>query len=242
MLPPLAAGRYRQPELMDDPAIDPGVHQRALAGLGRINRVSGAADPLFARIASLARQHRDRPLRVLDLACGGGDVALALDQRAREAGLNIEIHGCDISTTALALAEASAARTGARVRFFPLDVLCPPNPSHPLPPGFDVICCTLFFHHLDDESAGDLLRRMAAAARKLVLISDLDRTPLGYLAAWIGTRLLSRSRVVHVDGTRSVRAAFTRAEIARLAGRAGLEGAIVRPIRPWRWLLEWSRP
>lgn len=238
MLPPLAAGRHRQPELMDDPAIDPGEHQRALTGLRRINRVSGAADPLFVRIASLARQHRDRPLRVLDLACGGGDVALALDRRAREAGLNIEIHGCDISFTALALAEVSAARTGARVRFFPLDVLR----SSPLPPGFDIICCTLFLHHLEDDLAGDLLRRMAAAAGKLVLISDLDRTPLGYLAAWVGTRLLSRSRVVHVDGARSVRAAFTRAEIARLAGRAGLDGAIVRPIRPWRWLLEWSRP
>ena len=64
---------------------------------------------------------------------------------------------------------------------------------------------------------------MKAAARRLVLVSDLRRSATGYFFAWAGCRLLSRSRVFHVDGTRSVAAAFTPAE-ARASGREGGAG------------------
>ena len=47
-----------------------------------------------------------------------------------------------------------------------------------------------------------LLKGMAAKARCLVIVDDLIRSRLGYAMAWIGTRLLSRSWVVHHDGPR----------------------------------------
>ena len=83
---------------------------------------------------------------------------------------------------------------------------------------------------------------MKAAARRLVLVSDLRRSATGYVFAWAGCRLLSRSRVFHVDGTRSVEAAFTPAEAELLAAKAGLDGARVTTHWPQRWLLAWSRP
>jgi hypothetical protein len=103
----------------------------------------------------------------------------------------------------------------------------------------DILVCTLFLHHLDEEGAVALLGRMKAAARQLVLVSDLRRSRLGYVFAWAGCRLLSRSRVFHVDGARSVAAAFTTDEARRMAGSAGLEGARVTTHWPQRWLLTW---
>jgi len=82
---------------------------------------------------------------------------------------------------------------------------------------------------------------MRDAARHLVVVSDLRRTRLGYLFAWVGCRLLSRSRVFHVDGTRSVEAAFTMDEARRLAERAGLAGARIVARWPQRFLLTWRR-
>jgi hypothetical protein len=102
--------------------------------------------------------------------------------------------------------------------------------------------CSLFLHHLADDEAKDLLTRMAAAARHLLLVNDLERSTRGLLLAYLGTRLLSRSPVVHVDGLRSVRAAFTRTEVRALAERAGLNGAEVSPRWPCRYLLTWRRP
>jgi hypothetical protein len=94
------AHRHRQPELMDDPALDPVEHRRALAGLARINAVSGSAKVLWPALRTLARQHA-RPLRVLDIATGSGDVPLALHRLAVKENLPITFAGCDLSPVAI---------------------------------------------------------------------------------------------------------------------------------------------
>jgi hypothetical protein len=122
------------------------------------------------------------------------------------------------------------------VRFFVLDVL-----GEAIPPGYDVIVSSLFLHHLADDEAVALLRRMGEAAERMVLINDLRRSRLGYLLAWVGTRVLSRSAVARVDGPLSVQAAYTVAEMKALAERAGLTGAQVMKRWPYRLLLRWDR-
>jgi 2-polyprenyl-3-methyl-5-hydroxy-6-metoxy-1,4-benzoquinol methylase len=175
---------------------------------------------------------------VLDVACGGGHVVVSLARRAAIEGIPLDVTGCDVSPVALDYARALAERTGVKgVRFVRADALC-----DPMPDGIDVMLCTLFLHHLTDVDAAMLLRRMRDAARQKVVISDLRRTRLGYLFTWVGCRLLSRSRVFHVDGTRSVAAALTTDEARAMAERAQLAGAQVSEIWPQRWLLVWRRP
>lgn len=220
---------------MDQPGLQPALHVQALNGLARINRISASDRILWRPLAALARANPGQTIRVLDIASGGGDVPIRLLQRARRAGLVLQLTGVDASATAVAHARAYAKRSGAAVEFATLDVL-----HEPLPTGFDVLTASLFLHHLDDPEATALLRRMGAAARRLVLVNDLVRSRLGYLAAWLGTRVMTRSPIVHVDGPRSVEAAFTIAEAQRLAEMAGLFGASVTRRWPWRFLLTWE--
>ena len=225
--------RRLQPEVMDQPGLDASRHTQALHGLRRINFWSRSAGILWP---ALAAQARSTPLRVLDLATGGGDVPIRLWQRAKRAGLPLTIDGCDISAVAVEHATREAERRGAAVRYFVADALTDPPPD-----GYDALVCSLFLHHLTDEQAVGLLRRMAAAARRLVLVNDLVRSRTGLWLARIGTRLLSRSPVVHVDGPRSVEGAYTIAEARSLAERAGLHGATVERRLPCRFLLSWVR-
>ena len=111
----------------------------------------------------------------------------------------------------------------------------------PLPDGFDVVTCSLFLHHLSDDDAGTVLRRIKDAAGRLVLVNDLARSRFNFLAVWLACHLTTRSRVVRFDGPASVRSAFTPAEAAALAGRAGMTGATVSHRFPCRFLLSWSR-
>ncbi len=120
--------------------------------------------------------------------------------------------------------------------FFQLDVL-----QQPLPDDFDVIMCSLFLHHLSKEDAGSLIRKMADAAQQLVLISDLRRTWLGLGLAWAGSRLLTRSPIVHTDAVRSVAAAFMENEVVELAANNGLDGCVISQHWPQRWLLSWRK-
>jgi 2-polyprenyl-3-methyl-5-hydroxy-6-metoxy-1,4-benzoquinol methylase len=234
---PSLATRRQQPEIMDQPGLENAEHQEALRGLARINTISGSAGILWRALRPLAKEKSGRPLRVLDVATGGGDLPIRLALRAQRAGLALSFAGVDISPTAIAHARKQAAHRGADVDFFPLDVL-----GAPLPAAYDVITSSLFLHHLEAAQGVELLRRMGQAARLAVFINDLVRSRLGWWLALAATRLLTTSAIVHVDGPRSVEAAFTMAEARQLAEKAGLENACVRWRWPFRFLLEWRRP
>jgi 2-polyprenyl-3-methyl-5-hydroxy-6-metoxy-1,4-benzoquinol methylase len=233
-LPGLLSNRQREEEIMDQPGLDPAQHQQALRGLARINAWSGSARILWPAIAALARHIRPAPLRVLDVASGGGDVPIRLWRRARRSGLRLDVAGCDKSAVAVAHAQRQADAAGADVQFFTHDAM-----AQPLPAGYGVLTCSLFMHHLASSEAICLLEAMKQGAGQLVLINDLRRSALGWLCAYVVTRILSRSSVVHVDGPRSVAAAYTCSEAAELAQRAGLTGAAVARRWPFRFLITW---
>ena len=149
----------------------------------------------------------------------------------------MDICGVDVSPCAVRFAQQKAESCGADVSFETADAL-----TDGLPEGYDVIVSSLFLHHLEDGHAQRLLHVMASAARHLVVVNDLVRHGLNLLMVQVAARLVTRSDVVHVDGARSVRAAFTRQEVRELAKAAGLDGATVKLCFPCRFLLTWSRP
>ena len=232
-----AANRCRRPELMDQPGLDAKEHARALAGLRRINRVSRSAAIYWPELCRFAKNKSNGPLRVLDLACGGGDVPIALALRARRSRVDLQIEGGDRSFEATQVAREQAARSGAPIRFFTLDAL-----EDEIPTGYDVIISSLFLHHLAEPDAVELLGRMARAAAKGILINDLLRGTLEYALAWLGCRMLSSSPIVRHDGPVSVRAAFTIPEVRQLATQAGLDHIQLTRHWPGRFLLSWSLP
>jgi 2-polyprenyl-3-methyl-5-hydroxy-6-metoxy-1,4-benzoquinol methylase len=165
-------------------------------------------------------------------------VILGVAKLAARHGVAVETHGCDINADAIEYAQQAAKRSGiSGAKFFPFNALV-----DRLPDDYDVVMCTLFLHHLTDAAGGGLLRGMAQAARRCVLVDDLRRNRLGYFFAWAGARLLTRSHIVHTDGPLSVRAAFTIAEMCRLAHSAGLTGVQFRRHWPERFLMTWRKP
>ena len=236
----------RRDELMDDPALPAADHLAALDALATINAISLTAGQLAGAVERIAmlgapRAGGGRPLRIVDVACGGGDLSVALAARlARRLPsvspdvAAVEVLGIDLSQRAVTRARDYAARKACRfVDFAVRDVLtegCPPC---------DVVVSSLFLHHLDDAAAADVLRSMAGAARLGGAVSDLVRSRTGLVLAVLGTTLLARSRVARVDGPLSVRAARTPPEYRRLADRAGLPQATIRRTWPERVLLEW---
>lgn len=235
LIPDISVRRLR-PELMDDPGLDAAEHLAALRALRLLNRVSRTARTLWGPIRALAAVPGHPTVRVLDLATGSGDVPLALARLSAAAGVPLTIDGCDASERAVEAAQGLARERGASCRFFRLDAI-----RDPLPGDYDVVMCSLFMHHLEEPETAEVLYRMRAAARRMVLVSDLRRTRLGYAMAYVASRLFSRSRVVRTDALLSVRAAYTMEEFMALAHEAGLDGADIRPVWPQRFLLEWRR-
>lgn len=233
--------RVLEGELMDAPDLAANLHHSALQGLQRVNRLSGTAGLLASKIVNLFGTEASN-LRILDLACGGGDVTIGLAQQLRRIGIKATIEGWDRSDTAIDFARARLDQLPANnqaasaVTFRQCDVA-----QLDVDGQFDIVMCTLFLHHLDRPAALDLLRRMYRASRHVVLIDDLRRTWLGYRLAQLGCYILTRSHIVHVDGPLSVRAAFTEPEVDSLSQEAGLPKPVITRHWPQRFLACWQR-
>ena len=236
--------RQLEPELMDDPEIETGDHDRALEGLARLNRLARAAAPFQDELGTIlaSRQTRrleatadDRPLVVLDVATGSGDLVVTLERWRRSQTPSSPIHwiACDRSRHALERARARAAEINLDLETVECDV------TRDELPACDLVFCSLFLHHLTATEVTTVLRRMVSTARIGGLVTDLTRSRLGWLMAALIPRLVTRSPVVHADAVGSVRAAFSRNEFTTLVDAAGVPRAEVFDSFPERQAVRW---
>lgn len=240
---PCMKQRHLVPEKMDAPGLCPDEHHRALAGLRRINRLSGTASQLQREVLRIASREPARPWKILDVGCADGEIAFELSGLL-SGRLNHVLTGWDMSTVAISAARTRLEQAGDQVGKLRFDVrnLFDELAAIRGEPPFDIVYCTLFLHHFSDEDAVRILAAMRRLARCAVIVDDLQRTNFGWWLATAGCRILSRSPVVHFDGPQSVRAAFSCDEVMQLAHSAGLNHATLRRHWPERFMLCWEAP
>jgi 2-polyprenyl-3-methyl-5-hydroxy-6-metoxy-1,4-benzoquinol methylase len=233
----LLESRQLVPERMDDPALPSAEHDRALAGLARLNSLARSAAILWPHVrAELRRAAADGHVAtVLDVATGSGDIPVTLARWASRERIPARWIGVDASAHALGRAAERSAAAGIALELHRAEA------TRPLPASADIVISSLFMHHLARAQAVDALRAMAGATRAVLLVSDLRRSVPGLALAWTAARALSRSPVVHFDAVASVRGAFTERELGEIAAEAGLHDATVRRAWPQRMLLRWTR-
>ena len=229
--------RHHKPEIMDTLDLPPARFIDTLKGLQRVNTVTRSSRLMWPDLKATARRHLDRPIRVVDVACGGGDVLIALWRYSNKAGVKAEFEGCDLSQEAVGYASEVATEAGAPIKFFQHDVT-----RDSLPDDYDMIMSTLFLHHLDEDGAISFLREAGLRARDRVVIQDLVRSRLSYWFARVGTSVLLLNDICRFDGRTSVEGAFTLSEAGELARKAGLHYAQVVPRLPFRYLIRWIKP
>ena len=195
--------RTLRPELLDDPDLPAEEVAIALRGLRRVNRVLSAGRTFAARI---------RPGRVLDVACGAGDVAGWLTER----GAALSAIGLDYDPRVL----AAARRLTPTVPLVRGNALRLPFPDQ----SFDTAISHHFLHHLPDSHVGAVLTEMRRVAKRVVAV-DLARSRRLLVVTRMFTAL-SPSRIIRWDGPASVRNAFTLPEMRELLQRAGLSGQV----------------
>ncbi|MEX2643473.1 MAG: methyltransferase domain-containing protein [Acetobacterales bacterium] len=212
MLSRRATGRERmdvEPATFED-------YSTCLRDLERVNVLTFAYRPTLAFLSDMARAAPGRPLSVLDVACGRGDMLRRIDGWARRRKLSVALTGCDLDPRAVRAArEAAAGHPGISWRAE--DVL-----AHDRPGEFDVVISSLFAHHLDDDGVAAFLRWMERNAALGWFVNDLRRHPVPYGGFWLLSRLAGWHRFVRHDGPLSIARAFSAADWRRSLREAGV--------------------
>lgn len=218
-----------QPEWMDVAEEASPELERDLQNLASLNRRFGAWSSVLRKLSPLLRTRE--PLRILDLATGGGDIPRLVVREARRLRCPVSITAVDRQRATLVIAEKHSAGY-PEISFVQADIL---DYEPAVPP--DVVMCNLVLHHLDETDVIRLLRRFRGMARRAVLVTDLRRSRLAQAAILAVTELFYREPMTRHDARVSAGRAFSFAELQRLAVAAGWWGFEHRRIPNFRQLL-----
>ncbi len=213
-------------ERMDDPDCDPRRLRATYAQFALVNGALAGWRRVFRR---WIRPCAPGGASLLDVGCGGGDVARGLARWSSAAGVPLRVTACDPDARALAYARSAP---GARVRYLQSTM------AELLDSGerFDFVISNHVLHHLEEGAVAAFLDHSAALARRRVIHNDLRRSDLAYLAFAAVSWPLPGSYIAE-DGLRSVRRAYTPAELRVLAPA----GWRLERLEPFRTLLVLDR-
>lgn len=217
-------------ELMDDPGADPAALRRTYRQFRLVNRLVSRWRRMYRHdIRPLLSAERETTL--LDVGCGGGDVARALAGWADRDGLRLRVTGVDPDPRAYAYAVGSADGLAA------VDFRCCTS-TDLVAEGrhFDVVISNHLLHHLDDHELATLLADSEALTRRLALHNDLLRSRVAYAVFNRLSRLAGTESFLRTDGLRSIRRSYRPSELAAAVPK----GWRVRPVFPFRLLLRWD--
>lgn len=196
-------------EEMDRPGCDPARLDRTYAQFGIVNRaVSGWRSIYRRRIRPLLSASSVATL--LDIGCGGGDVAVLLARWAARDGLRLEITAIDPDERAYRFALRRPGTPGVTFRRVSTSELTAEGRT------FDIVISNHVLHHLSPPDFGQFLADSALLCRGAVIHNDIRRGPAAYALFFAGSWPFPGS-YIRADGLTSIRRSYTTDELLAAA-------------------------
>lgn len=195
-------------ERMDDPDCD-------LDRLERTYDWFSVLNPWLARWNAIYRTHVrpslhvDRPTRVLDVGCGGGDLLRFLGSQAEKDGFSVSLLGIDPDERAIEYARKQNSDVAIEYRTVHSSALVEEGRK------FDLIVSNHVLHHLDPGQFKTLIQDSERLSDGVVLHNDICRDDLAWFSFWPVGGLCRKSFILE-DGLRSIRRAWHPDELTAL--------------------------
>ena len=202
-----------------------------LRDIARVDRLTFAHRPTLSWLDELiaSAPKLERPLRVVDVGCGDGDMLRRIDAWGAKRGVSVALTGIDLNPNAIRAAK-EATPWGQRIEWIVGDALADAAGE------VDVVVSSLLTHHLTDTQVVQFIRWMESSAVRGWFINDLHRQPVAYHLFRLWTHFTNWHPFVKNDGPVSIRRSFVMDDWQRLFASAGLapQFVTIREYRPAR--------
>ena len=214
-------------EKMDDPDCDPVQLAATYRQFAWMNRLVSGWNRIYRQWLRPVFRAASRPVSLLDVGCGGGDIPKRIMHWAQRDGVDLSILGLDANPSAIAFAREHNAH--ARITYRTSELAHVEAEGHP----FDVVLSNHVLHHLSDEETAQFLESTGRLASRLALHSDIRRSPVAYGLFKYAMPVLFRGSFTVEDGLTSIRKSYSPDELAALLPAAWQ----VRRMFPWRLIV-----
>lgn len=152
-----------------------------------------------------------REVSLLDIGCGGGDVARSIARWARQDGLRISVTAIDPDARAYAFASRMPEVDGVTYRQAHSTELVAEGLT------FDVVISNHILHHLEAMELAGVLRDSELLCQGLAIHNDLKRSNAAYLLFLAGFWPVGWGSYICGDGLVSIKRSYTPAELRAAA-------------------------
>jgi 2-polyprenyl-3-methyl-5-hydroxy-6-metoxy-1,4-benzoquinol methylase len=173
----------------------------------------------------------NRPIRVLDAACGGGDSLRSMAKWAKRRKINLEFFGVDGNPSTIEYAR-NKSHEFSNINYKTEDLFSKNMDwSH-----YDIVMFALILHHFSDEQIKQILQSCHEANVAVIAVNDLHRHPWAYHLFGILSKITGFSHVSRNDGLRSIKKAFTKEELQKHFEQSGYNEYKIS----WRWAFRYE--
>lgn len=216
-------------EALDTPHLPSDVTRATLSDIARANTLFGGRRAVAWGVDRVVAGTAARPVTLLDVGAGMGDVASWLKRPRRGAAVVVRAVALDWHREAARLCAARGlAATQGDAFHLPL-----------ADRSIDVVVASQLLHHFQRPTAVQLVHELTRVARVGVVVADLRRSAVAMAGIWLAALALRFHAVSRRDGVLSVRRGYTRGELAALLREAGVEATVTarpgfRLVATWR--------
>tara|TARA_R110000868_G_scaffold97876_1_gene269280 strand:+ start:913 stop:1623 length:711 start_codon:yes stop_codon:yes gene_type:complete len=217
-------------EIMDDFSIQGAVLHDTLDTLASINKWLGGNHVTISALKKVLKEHpKNKPITIVDLGCGGGDMLRRIAQFAKKEGYTFKLVGLDANKDAMAYARRLSKDYGD-ISFIDCDIFSEEFKTL----QYDLVLSTLFLHHFIDEQIIDILSKVKNKAKLGIIVNDLYRHPMAYYLFKL-VCLTIKNRMIIEDGLTSILRGFKREELKSFSKKLQ-----VTPQIKWKWAFRYQ--
>lgn len=224
--------RKQQKELIDDYGLAGEDLRQNLDEFIFFNYWFGGKHTLLKALNKVYRRYQTtvstQELIIADLGCGAGDLLQATYQWAKIKKIPVKLTGIDVNAFIIAYAMN-------KFKVPACDYQVGNILTTKVPQEIDIACLNSVCHHFNNEELIRLLRQLKVDTKMVIIINDLRRNYIAYLAVKWLTRLFNFSNLTRNDAPLSVLKAFRKHELKKILNDAGIYSYQISRSWAFRW-------
>ncbi|MDT0554823.1 methyltransferase domain-containing protein [Patiriisocius hiemis] len=226
--------RSSQEEIMDNFSLQGDELSLLLTDLRTVNSLLGGTTITLNGIKKLLEDwDKKKPVTILDLGCGDGEMLRQCSALAKKKGFTFNLVGVDANKHIIAEAK-NKSKDFKAISYTSFNIFqAIESDSEML--DCDIILCTLFLHHFNDEAIEAFLKKLSEKSKVGIIINDLHRNRLAFTLFKVFSFFFIKTKIAKHDGLVSVARAFKKRELQKLASNLNHKSTI-----KWRWAFRYQ--
>lgn len=220
--------RSDKQEQLDNLSLQGEPLHKALKSLGWINKWFGNHRSTINSILYVYNKEQ-KPLKIIDLGCGGGDLILAIAKELRKKKVQFSILGIDGNNSSLKYAGEKCAGF-EEITFQQADILSPAFKPAPC----DILITSHFIYHFPETELVRFINNKLTNVSTAFICSELERSRIAFFLFKLTGFLLPVSKLAKQDGQLAIKRSFTKKEWLSVLKQTNMESFRLRRVPLFR--------